>query len=74
MLLALNDDGRPSYDARHAAAFASLGAPVFACSPDQFPELMAVVLKREDIAAWAASRDIALVRGTEMDRTEAGQA
>ncbi|MDQ0473124.1 VWA domain-containing protein [Labrys wisconsinensis] len=62
VLLALNDDGRPGYDARHAAAFAALGAPVFACSPDQFPDLMAAALKREDIAAWAAARDIALIR------------
>ncbi len=63
VLLALNDDGRPEYDAAHAAAFASMGAPVFACTPDQFPDLMAAALKREDLAAWAAARDIALVRG-----------
>jgi Mg-chelatase subunit ChlD len=37
VLLALNDDGRSAYDATHAAAFASMGCPVFACTPDQFP-------------------------------------
>jgi Mg-chelatase subunit ChlD len=62
VLLALNDDGRPSYDANHAAILASLGCPVFACTPHQFPELMACALKRQDIWAWAAARDIKLVR------------
>jgi hypothetical protein len=36
---------------------------VFACTPDQFPDLMAAALQKQDIAAWAAERDIALVRG-----------
>jgi Mg-chelatase subunit ChlD len=62
VLLALNDDGRPAYDANHAGILASLGCPVFACTPDQFPELMAVALKRQDIWGWAAERDIKLVR------------
>ncbi|MEQ1669313.1 MAG: VWA domain-containing protein [Hyphomicrobium sp.] len=62
VLLALNDDGRPAYDANHAAILASLGCPVFACTPHLFPELMAAALKRQDIWAWAAERDIKLVR------------
>jgi len=62
VLLALSDQGRPSYDARNAAAIAAMGCPVFACTPDQFPDLMAAALKREDLWAWAAARDIALVR------------
>ena len=62
VLLALNDDGRPAYDAHHAQAFAAMGCPVFACTPDQFPELMATALKRGDLWAWAAGRDIALIR------------
>jgi hypothetical protein len=61
-LLALNDSGRPSYDDRNAAAFAAMGCPVFACTPDQFPDLMAAAFQRADMAAWAAARDIALVR------------
>src|SRR5262249_41565713 len=64
VLLALNDDCRSAYDANHAAAFARMGCAVFACTPDQFPDLMATALKRGDIWDWAASRDIALVRGT----------
>ena len=62
VLLALNDDGKPGYDAGHAAAFAAMGCPVFACTPDEFPDLMATALQRGDIGAWAATRDIALIR------------
>jgi Mg-chelatase subunit ChlD len=61
-LLALCDDGRTWHDEQMAKAFAALGCPVFACTPDQFPELMAAALQKQDIAAWAAERDIALVR------------
>jgi len=62
-LLALSDDGAPAYDADMAARFAALGSPVFACTPDQFPDLMAAALQGRDLTAWAAERDIALVRG-----------
>ncbi|ARU58051.1 VWA containing CoxE family protein [Oleiphilus messinensis] len=64
-LLALSDDGRPSYDANLAADFAALGSPVFACTPDQFPDLMATALKREDILDWAADQEIKAVRASE---------
>jgi hypothetical protein len=63
-LLALNDEGRPAYDDRAAQHFASLGAPVFACTPDRFPDLMAVALGMGDVHAWAAANDIGLARGT----------
>ena len=36
------------------AAFAALGVPAFACTPDLFPELMAAAIERRDIGAWAA--------------------
>jgi hypothetical protein len=61
-LLALTDTGRPGYDPKNAEAFADLGVPVFACTPDQFPALMAAALRRQDIAAWAAAQDIKLAR------------
>jgi Mg-chelatase subunit ChlD len=64
VLLALSDDGHPSFDAKHAEQIASLGCPVFACTPDQFPELMATALAGRDVSGWAASQDIALVRGS----------
>ena len=62
-LLALSDDGSPSYDHQVAAAFAELGAPAFACTPDLFPELMAAAIGRQDLAQWAAARDIVASRG-----------
>ncbi|HVG00097.1 MAG TPA: VWA domain-containing protein [Chloroflexia bacterium] len=58
-LLALSDDGAPSYDHSVAAAFASLGVPAFACTPDLFPELMAAAIGRQDIGQWLALHDIA---------------
>jgi Mg-chelatase subunit ChlD len=64
-LLALSDSGRPAYNSQLAADVAALGAPVFACTPDQFPDLMAAALRREDIHAWAAREDIKLVRAME---------
>lgn len=62
VLLALTDTGRPAYDPALSGKVAALGVPVFACTPDQFPELMATALRREDIAAWAADQDIKLIR------------
>lgn len=62
VLLALTDTGRPSYDAELGAEVAGLDIPVFACTPDQFPGLMATALRREDIGAWAAKEDIKTIR------------
>ena len=62
-LLALSDSGRPSFDADHAAALAGIGVPAFACTPDQFPDLMAAAIERRDINAWAASNDIVTSHG-----------
>ena len=55
VLLALSDSGAPAYDHDHAAALAALGVPTFACTPDQFPDLLAVALSRGDIGLWAAT-------------------
>ncbi|MEO1095227.1 MAG: VWA domain-containing protein [Cyanobacteria bacterium J06638_28] len=57
-LLALNDEGAPMFDHHNAAAFASLDIPAFACTPDQFPDLMAAAISRSDISQWAAKQDI----------------
>ncbi|MGC0411594.1 Mg-chelatase subunit ChlD [Streptomyces sp. SAI-163] len=48
-LLALSDEGTPSYDREHAAALAALGAPAFACTPDLFPEVMAAAIERRPL-------------------------
>lgn len=61
VLLALSDEGRPAYDPALAATVSGLGIPVFACTPDQFPDLMATALRRENINAWAAQNDLKLV-------------
>lgn len=62
-LLALSDDGAPSYDHANAQRMADLAIPVFACTPDLFPELMAAAISRRDLRQWAASHDIATARG-----------
>jgi uncharacterized protein with von Willebrand factor type A (vWA) domain len=62
VLLALNDDGAPSYDHNNAKYLSSLGVPVFACSPDKFPDLMAAALSKQDISQWAAKEDMVLKR------------
>ena len=56
-LLALNDDGAPSYDHNNTAAIASFGVPSFACTPDLFPDLMAAAINRQDISQWVATRE-----------------
>lgn len=61
-LLALSDEGRPAYDQRLAAKLAALGVPSFACTPDQFPGLMAAAIRREEIALWAAREGIVTAR------------
>ena len=52
VLLALSDEGAPSFDRENAAALAALGVPAFACTPDAFPDLMAAAIERRDLTAW----------------------
>lgn len=51
-LLALNDEGSGVYDHENAAQLGHMGIPTFACTPDQFPSLMATAIAREDITKW----------------------
>lgn len=62
VLLALNDEGAPSYDHGNAEFMASLGIPVFACTPDKFPDLMAAALSKQDIAMWASKEALVTKR------------
>ncbi len=62
-LLALNDEGAPSYDHDNAQRMADMGIPVFACTPDLFPDLMAAAISRRDLGQWAAAHDIVTARG-----------
>lgn len=63
-LLALSDSGHPSFDANHASALAGIGVPAFACTPDQFPDLMAAAIERRDIGDWAATQGIVTTGAT----------
>jgi Mg-chelatase subunit ChlD len=57
-LLALDDRGAPSFDHGIASAFAGMGIPSFACTPELFPDLMAAAIQKQDLGAWASSHDI----------------
>lgn len=61
-LLALSDEGAPSYDRELAAKLAALGVPSFACTPDAFPGLMAAAIRRDDVSAWAAGQGLVTSR------------
>jgi hypothetical protein len=58
VLLALDDSGTPAYNHALAAEVAALGAPVFACTPDQFPEMLGAALEGRDVKRWAAAAGI----------------
>lgn len=59
-LLALNDDGTPYYDHGNAKEFAKFDIPVFACTPDLFPDLMAAAIKKSDLKEWAGNNNIVI--------------
>lgn len=61
-LLALNDEGAPAFDHRHASYFAQMEIPAFACTPDLFPDLMAHALSKQDLGSWAATQGIVTSR------------
>ena len=48
-LLALDDHGAPSYDHAVATKLAAMDIPAFACTPDKFPDLIAMAIKKEKI-------------------------
>jgi Mg-chelatase subunit ChlD len=60
-LLALSDEGAPSFDHDAAAALAALDVPAFACTPDAFPDLIAAAIERRDLHQWAGSRGLVTV-------------
>ncbi len=61
VLLALSDDGAPSYDHDQAAALAGVGVAALACTPDRFGELIAAGVERRDLARWAAEHNLTTV-------------
>ncbi|MEW4282262.1 VWA domain-containing protein [Priestia koreensis] len=56
-LLALSNDGVPSYDERNARRLASMGIPCFGCSPQLLPELIEQALKGEDLSQWKSTNN-----------------
>ena len=52
-LLALSDQGKPSFDKNIAAQFATMDIPSFACTPDRFPDLMAAAIQKKDLSQFA---------------------
>lgn len=52
-LLAISDQGKPSYNENLAKKLAAMGMPCFGCTPDRLPELLATVLKGNDLKKFA---------------------
>ncbi len=63
VLLALDDRGTASYEPGNARFLAGMNVPVFACTPDLFPDLMASALARDDLRQWAGEQGVVL-KGT----------
>jgi hypothetical protein len=52
-LLAITDQGQPSYNENLAEKLVKLGMPCFGCTPDRLPDLLAAVLKGHDLQKFA---------------------
>ena len=52
-LLAISDQGQPSYNEDLARKLSKIGMPCFGCVPDRLPDLLAAVLKGNDLNAFA---------------------
>ena len=59
-----------STNAEGAAALAAMGIPAFACTPDAFPDLMALALNRGDVSGWAASERVEIACGGGVGTTQ----
>jgi hypothetical protein len=58
-LLAISDQGQPSFNENLAEKLARLGMPCFGCTPDRLPDLLAAVLKGNDLRQFAESARLA---------------
>jgi hypothetical protein len=56
-LLAISDQGKPSYNHNLAKKLTNLGMPCFGCTPDQLPDLLTAVLKGQDLNRFAAQAE-----------------
>lgn len=55
-LLALSDGGQPAHNAALAATLVGLGVPCFGCSPHKLVEVMAQVMKGQELGAVGEAR------------------
>jgi uncharacterized protein with von Willebrand factor type A (vWA) domain len=62
VLLALSDEGAPAYDHHQAQVLAALGVPSFACTPAQFPDVLAAALEGRDVARWVSDHGLTLAQ------------
>lgn len=53
-LLAISDQGQPSYNESLAKTLAEMGMPCFGCTPEHLPELLAGVLRGTDLKVLAS--------------------
>jgi hypothetical protein len=60
VLLALNDESAPYYDKDIAKKLQQIGISSFACTPDLFPDLMAITINKGNMKEWAGKNDIVL--------------
>jgi hypothetical protein len=58
-LLAISDQGQPSYNKNLAETLANMGMPCFGCAPDRLPELLAGVLRGTDLKVIASKLGVA---------------
>jgi hypothetical protein len=56
-LLAISDHGKPSYNENLAKKLAKMGMPCFACVPDRLPDLLAAVIKGQNLEQFAAAEE-----------------
>lgn len=52
-LLAISDQGQPSFNQSLGDRLAKLGMPCFGCTPDTLPDLLAAALKGQDLQQFA---------------------
>jgi hypothetical protein len=55
----VSDDG---VQEQNPSEMAAMGIPVFACTPDKFPDMMAAAINRADFGQWAAAQEIVTAR------------
>ncbi len=62
-MVALSDEGAPSFDHAAASDLAALGASVLACTPDRFPDVLAAALDGRPIGVEPAVANPGAPRG-----------